>query len=115
MRVKNKENSGIQALTSAQKAKLKGLAHHLKPLIQIGNQGFTENVKNEIALALDKHELIKIQLPPESSAKEKEEQKVELLAILPKKAHFVNRIGRTVILYLEKEKKQNELKSKKSR
>ena len=69
----------IEVLNSEQKAKLKGLAHHLKPIIQIGNQGFSDSVKKEIILALDKHELIKVQIPAES----KDENQAILLTLLP--------------------------------
>jgi len=101
--VKKREFAFIETLSSEQKAKLKGLAHHLKPLVQIGNQGFSESVKKEILLALEKHELIKVQLPGDSKADSKDEKQNELLTLLPKHAHLVSRIGRTIILYLEKD------------
>ena len=108
--MKKKEFAYIEVLNSDQKSKLKSLAHHLKPLVQIGNQGMSENVKKEIALALEKHELIKIQLPADTDAKEKEGKKEELMACLPMHAHFVSRIGRTVILYLQKKPEEQTIK-----
>ena len=47
-------------LTGAQRTHLRGLAHHLKPVVQIGKQGFSENVKRSIDAELLIHELIKI-------------------------------------------------------
>jgi RNA-binding protein len=92
-----------ELLTSEQKAKLKGQAHHLKPVVQVGSQGFSEAVVKEINLALEKHELIKIQLPGNSDADSKRNKQTELSGILPKHSHLVGRIGRSIILYIEKE------------
>lgn len=41
---------------------LKAHAHALKPVIIIGNKGLTPAVHNEIELALETHELIKIKV-----------------------------------------------------
>ena len=108
--MKKKEFSYLDKLSSEQRAKLKGLAHHLKPIIQVGNQGLSESVKKEIGLALDKHELIKIQLPSDTDANTKEEKQNELIQCLPPHAHFVSRIGRTVILYFQKEPADQKVK-----
>lgn len=89
-------------LSSAQRASLKGLAHALKPVVLVGNGGITDGVKAEIARALDTHELIKIQLPGQTSADEKTSATDDLRSQLPARTHVVARIGRTVILYLEK-------------
>jgi RNA-binding protein len=50
------------SLTGKQRKYLRGLAHHLKPVIMVGDAGVTAAVLNEINLALDFHELIKIKL-----------------------------------------------------
>lgn len=89
-------------LTSAQRASLKGLAHALKPVVLVGNGGMTDGVAQEIARALETHELVKIQLPGQNSAGEKETVADALRARLPAHAHLVARIGRSVIVYLEK-------------
>lgn len=49
-------------LTSDQRRYLKGLAHHLNPVVMIGNNGLTDAVIREIAVNLDAHELIKIRV-----------------------------------------------------
>lgn len=103
MAIDKKVHKFSDLLTSDQKAKLKGLAHHLKPVVQIGSQGFSEAVVKEIHLALEKHELIKIQLPGNSNAESKKSKQAELSGMLPKYSHFVGRVGRSIILYLEKE------------
>lgn len=103
MATEKKAHKFSELLTSAQKAKLKGLAHHLKPVVQVGSQGLSEDVLKEILLALEKHELIKIQLPSNSDAESKKGKQEELSGMLPKHAHIIGRIGRSVILYFEKD------------
>lgn len=110
MILKNKEFKYLEQLTSEQKAKLKGMAHHLKPVMQIGGGGFSDGVIKELSLVLDKHELVKIQLPPDTNAQSKEEMLDGLKAILPKHALFVSRIGRTVILYQQKKPDDQKVK-----
>jgi RNA-binding protein len=50
-------------LTPKQRKHLKALAHHRKPVVQVGNAGVTAPVVREITQALDAHELLKIRLP----------------------------------------------------
>lgn len=49
-------------LSQAQKKSLKQRAHHLKPVVLMGQAGLTEGVMHEIELALNHHELIKIKV-----------------------------------------------------
>lgn len=41
---------------------LRKQCHHLKPIVTVGNAGLTENVLNEIDLALAHHELVKVKI-----------------------------------------------------
>ena len=50
-------------LTNKQTQYLKGLAHSLKPVVQLGANGLTEGVIAEIDQALSHHELIKVKIP----------------------------------------------------
>jgi len=47
-------------ITSEQRRFLRSQAHHLNPVVMIGDAGLTENVIKEIELGLASHELIKI-------------------------------------------------------
>ena len=47
-------------LTEGQRRYLRGKAHPLKPIIQIGNAGLTDGVARETERALNDHELIKV-------------------------------------------------------
>jgi len=62
----------------------------------IGNKGLTEAVMNEIELALDQHELLKIKLPGNDKA-----EKVALLAQITSKSSSepVQLIGRVGVIY----------------
>jgi RNA-binding protein len=41
---------------------LRGLCHDLKPVVMVGQKGLTVAVLNELDIALDHHELVKIKL-----------------------------------------------------
>lgn len=92
-------------LSSSQRAALKGLAHALRPIVQVGNNGVTETVATEIANALQTHELVKVQLPANTDAAEKKLGTEALQQALPEHTFVVSRIGRTLILYFEKDPK----------
>jgi RNA-binding protein len=49
-------------LTGAQKRFLRGLAHDLEAVVQIGHKGVTESLIKEASAALEAHELIKVKL-----------------------------------------------------
>ncbi len=50
----------MQPLKSFQKKYLRGLAHGLRPVVQIGQKGLSEGLIAELDQALEVHELIKI-------------------------------------------------------
>jgi RNA-binding protein len=52
----------MNKITTKFKQELKAKAHALRPIVLIGNNGFTENVKMEIDRGLKDHELIKIRI-----------------------------------------------------
>lgn len=83
-------------LTSKQKKILKGLAHHLKPVVSIGNAGVTEAVISELDAALEHHELLKLKLP----SVEREQRLLLANDVCEKSsAQNVQMIGRCVLLY----------------
>ena len=84
------------ALSNKQKQYLKGLAHVLKPVVQLGGNGFTEGVLAEIENALGHHELIKVKVPSEDRA----EKKLIMDAIVREtQAEQLQVIGHTLVLY----------------
>ena len=49
-------------LTRTQIRHLRGLCHRLDPVVMVADKGLTDNVRAEVELALDSHELIKVKL-----------------------------------------------------
>ena len=83
-------------LTNKQKQYLKGLAHPLKPVVQLGNNGLTEGVVAEIENALSHHELIKVKVPTD----DRDEKALIMEAIIGEtKAIKVHAIGHVLVLY----------------
>ncbi len=56
-------------LTVAQRKEHRAEAHHLDPVVMIGNDGLTPSVKNEVDAALKAHGLIKIRVLGDDRAK----------------------------------------------
>lgn len=82
-------------LTGAQKKHLRGLAHHLKPVVQVGRNGVTDSVLELISQALDAHELIKVKLAePQGRKKELAEEIAERAGGVQ-----VGLVGNVVTLY----------------
>src|SRR5258706_16005018 len=50
------------SLSNSQKRYLRGLAHGISPVIQVGNKGVTPSLVKEFGNALDQHELVKVKL-----------------------------------------------------
>ncbi|MBF0236741.1 MAG: ribosome assembly RNA-binding protein YhbY [SAR324 cluster bacterium] len=83
-------------LTSKQKRYLKGLAHSLKPLVNIGKQGLTEPLKKQTDTYLTQHELIKIKILEACQ----EDKKICAQTLSEQTtSQVVQIIGRTVVLY----------------
>lgn len=49
-------------LNGDQRRQLRGLAHSLKPVIQVGHAGVTENLVKQLDIALFDHELVKVKI-----------------------------------------------------
>jgi RNA-binding protein len=49
-------------LSNSQIKFLRGRCHDLKPIVMLGHKGLSEAVLNELDIALDHHELVKIKL-----------------------------------------------------
>ena len=83
-------------LSNKEKQFLKGLAHPLKPVVQLGGNGLTEGVLAEIDNALNHHELIKVKVPSD----DREEKALIMDAIIRETAsEKLQVIGHTLILY----------------
>lgn len=96
-------------LSTKQKQFLKGLAHSIKPVVQLGANGFTEGVLAEIDIALAHHELIKVKVPSD----DREEKALIMDAIVREtQAHKLQVIGHVLILYRQSEEQKIALPKK---
>ncbi|MCW5891389.1 MAG: ribosome assembly RNA-binding protein YhbY [bacterium] len=81
-------------LTSTQRKRLRGLAHPLEPVVQVGHQGVTDAVLEQVRGALLAHELIKVRL------REPEDKKALAAALAAgSESEPCGLVGHTVILY----------------
>ena len=84
------------ALTSAQTRFLRGQAHDLKALLQIGAKGLTPAFLAELAAVLEQHELVKVKVGGEDR-----ELREAMIAEIAEKTDsaLVQRIGHVAVLY----------------
>lgn len=83
-------------LNESQKRYLRGLAHHRKPVVQLGQKGLTNAVLAEVERALDDHELVKVKL----NAGDREQRSADVEMIRERTgALLVQRIGNVACLY----------------
>ena len=83
-------------LTTAQTRFLRGQAHDLKAMLQVGGKGVTDAVVTEVGEALEHHELVKVKI-----AAEDREARDAMIGELTRRsgAALVQRIGHVAILY----------------
>jgi len=92
------------ALTNAQTRFLRGQAHELRAMLQVGGKGITEALVAEVGNALEQHELIKVKVAAED--RDVRDAMIEDLADRTGAA-LVQRIGHTAVLYRpSKERRQ---------
>ena len=90
-------------LTTKQRQFLKGLAHHLSPVVMLGGNGLTEGVLAEIDNALNHHELIKVKI----AGADREVKQLIIDAIVREtKAVNVQTLGHILVLYRQSDDKK---------
>lgn len=99
----------MTTLSTKQKQFLKGLAHHLNPVVMLGGNGLTEGVLAEIENALNHHELIKVKV----AGADRETKQLIINAIVREtKAAQVQTIGHILVLYRPSEEVKIQLPRK---
>ena len=89
----------LTPLTGKQRRHLRGLGHHVEPVVQIGHQGLTEAVAKAVDEALEHHELIKVKVgknAPEGDRPALADQLKDRL-----RCYVVQTMGRVITLYRE--------------
>ena len=90
-------------LTTKKRQFLKGLAHHLSPVVMLGGNGLTEGVLAEIDNALNHHELIKVKI----AGADREVKQLIIDAIVREtNAVHVQTIGHVLVLYRQSDDKK---------
>ncbi|MBS3804558.1 MAG: ribosome assembly RNA-binding protein YhbY [Oleiphilaceae bacterium] len=82
-------------LSPEQRREYRGIAHHLKPVIIVGDKGLTEGLQEELERALNDHELIKIKIA--SPDREQRQEAVDALC-QNSGAQLVQNIGKTAVI-----------------
>ncbi|OPY86067.1 MAG: RNA-binding protein [Smithella sp. PtaU1.Bin162] len=85
----------MEQLKSSAKKYLRSLAHHLKPVVMVGKNGFNEKLTASVDAALNDHELIKVKF---LDFKEDKKEIAEEIAKLTKSG-VAGIIGNIVIIY----------------
>jgi RNA-binding protein len=89
-------------LSDTQRRHLRGLAHHLKPVVMVGQDGLKATVLAEVDAALTAHELIKVKV----AAADREERAALIAEIAAASgAERVQSIGHVAVLFRRNPKK----------
>ena len=84
------------ALTPAQSRFLRGQAHSLKPLLQVGVRGVGDSLVAELGQLLEDHELVKVKV----GAEDREARDRLVSELLDRSgAALVQRIGHVAVVY----------------
>ena len=87
----------MNSLSSAQRKKLRALAHHLKPVVYVGKQGLTDGLMTAVEDALLSHELIKVKFNDFKGEKKAIGERIAADA----HAEIAGVVGNVLILYRE--------------
>lgn len=82
-------------MDSADKKKLRAQAHNLNPVVIVGQAGLSPAVLNEVELALDTHELIKVKI----RAEKEDRLQIRDQICAETDAELIQTIGQIVVLY----------------
>jgi len=83
-------------LSQTHKRRLRALGHKLRPVVIVGNAGFSDAVREELEQALDHHELLKVRV----NAVDREARRQLILALCEQaQAQLIQHIGHVVLIY----------------
>lgn len=89
-------------MDSSLKQQLKASAHHLRPVVLLGNKGLTPAVIEETNIALLAHELIKVKI---NGAEKSDRERIAKDMCVELQASLIQLIGNTAIIYRKNEEK----------
>ena len=82
-------------LSEPQKKYLRGLGHHLKPVIVVADSGLSKAVRKEFESTISHHELIKVRV----RAGDRESRDEIILQLCDQNTSLVARIGNVALLF----------------
>jgi len=88
-------------LNGKQRRFLRGLGHHLDPVVQVGKDGLSEGLVGALDVALEQHELIKIKLGESAGA---DRRTIGAALAEAASGDLVQVLGRTVLVYRRRAK-----------
>jgi RNA-binding protein len=94
------------ALSERQKKHLRRLGHDLHPVVRVGQRGINPGVLEELEIALDHHELVKLRA--RAGSRDTRDDILEQLANQTG-AELVHRIGNVALFYRKNKKLQKVL------
>lgn len=96
-------------ITGKQARHLRGLGHHLSPLVMIGKDGLTDNLRDALEAVLVAHELVKVKI--QDGCPHSREGAAELLA-KQTRSRIAQIIGKTFLLFRENTELKDDQKIK---
>ena len=97
----------MKIIDKTQIKQLKALAHKLKPIVTVGQHGMKASINDELAIALDFHQLVKVKI---NLGDRVERDKLVEALCKQHKTELVQRIGNVAVLYKRNFDKENLLK-----
>ncbi len=82
-------------LSDTQKRHLRGLGHHIKPVVWVGQHGLTDGVLHEIDQALGAHELVKVKISANRATRSATAAEI----CVKTTADSIQRIGQMLLLF----------------
>ena len=86
------------AFTGKQRRALRALGHHLRPVVQVGQDDVSDGVVGAVVQALLDHELIKVKVG-EGSGLDRKEAAALLAEKTGSELNPIQVLGRTILLY----------------
>ncbi len=92
------------ALTNPQRKFLRGIAQQMRPVVMVGQHGLTESVLEELEIAVDHHELVKVKIA--GADREARRAMIERMCEYTG-AELVHSIGHTATLFRQHPEKSD--------
>lgn len=94
----------MKKLEKSQIKQLKAFAHKLNPIVTVGQHGMKESINDELAIALEHHQLLKVKI----NLGDRDERDALVAELCDHhQAELVQRIGNVAVLYKQNPNKES--------